>query len=153
MSIHEYSDAREAQQRTLCRATVLQVQSDGRVAVRCGCQPEASLCRIVTVSQGTTLLLAPDDTVIVLHGVTPDEGDLIMGRVGESIGPAPTVRQQETVPVPDTLVIEANQMLTLRVGGGSITIREDGKILIKGKDLVSHAQRMNRIKGGAVSIN
>jgi len=41
----------------------------------------------------------------------------------------------------------------LRVGDGSITIREDGKVLIKGKDLVSHAQRMNRIKGGAVSIN
>ena len=29
----------------------------------------------------------------------------------------------------------------------------DGKILIKGKDLVSHAQRTNRIKGGSVAIN
>jgi hypothetical protein len=57
------------------------------------------------------------------------------------------------VDAPDELVIEAKHSLTLRVGDGSITIREDGKILIKGKDLVSHAQRMNRIKGGAVSIN
>ena len=40
-----------------------------------------------------------------------------------------------------------------RVGDGSIEIRADGKILIKGTDLVSHAKRMNRIKGGAVSIN
>ena len=48
---------------------------------------------------------------------------------------------------------EAKHQLTLRVGEGTISIREDGKILIKGTDLVSHAQRMNRIKGGAVSIN
>jgi hypothetical protein len=55
--------------------------------------------------------------------------------------------------VADELVIEARKSLTLRVGDGSITIREDGKILIKGKDLVSHAKRMNRIRGGSVAIN
>ena len=55
--------------------------------------------------------------------------------------------------VPDELVLEAKHTLTLRVGDGSITIREDGKILIKGKDLVSHAARTNRIKGGSVQIN
>jgi hypothetical protein len=54
---------------------------------------------------------------------------------------------------PDEVVIEARKSLTLRVGDGSITIREDGKILIKGKDLVSHAKRMNRIRGGSVAIN
>ena len=59
----------------------------------------------------------------------------------------------EREPIPEVLVLEAKSSITLRVGEGSITIREDGKILIKGKDLVSHAQRMNRIKGGAVSIN
>jgi hypothetical protein len=51
------------------------------------------------------------------------------------------------------LVLEATREMTLRVGDGSITIRKDGKILIKGTDLVSHAKRMNRVKGGAVSIN
>ena len=57
------------------------------------------------------------------------------------------------VQVPEELLLEAKHSLTLRVGDGSITIREDGKILIKGKDLVSHATRLNRIKGGAVQIN
>ena len=51
------------------------------------------------------------------------------------------------------VVIQARESLTLRVGDGSITIRADGKILIKGKDLVSHAQRANRIRGGSVAIN
>ncbi|HKM56274.1 MAG TPA: hypothetical protein VJY33_22910, partial [Isosphaeraceae bacterium] len=54
---------------------------------------------------------------------------------------------------PDELIFEAKQSLTLKCGEGSITLRGDGKILIKGKDLVSRAQRMNRIKGGAVAIN
>lgn len=55
--------------------------------------------------------------------------------------------------IPDELVIEAKKNLTLKCGEGSITLRKDGKILIKGKDLVSQAKRMNRIKGGSVTIN
>lgn len=53
----------------------------------------------------------------------------------------------------DELVLEAKSCITLKCGDGSITIRDDGKILIKGKDLVSHAKRANRIKGGSVTIN
>jgi len=55
--------------------------------------------------------------------------------------------------IPDELVIEAKKNLTLKCGDGSITLRKDGKILIKGKDLVSQAKRTNRIKGGSVAIN
>ena len=61
--------------------------------------------------------------------------------------------EDDSRPVPDELLIEARESLILRVGDGSITIRADGKILIKGKDLVSHAQNVNRVKGGAVAIN
>ena len=71
---------------------------------------------------------------------------ILMGRVR-------ALRHPANQPLPDTLLLEAQRELTLRVGDGSITLRADGKVLIKGKDLVSHAQRLNRIKGGAVSIN
>jgi hypothetical protein len=64
------------------------------------------------------------------------------------LNPAPAYDE-----VPEQLVVEARESLTLRVGDGSITIRADGKILIKGKDLVSQAKNTNRIKGGAVAIN
>ena len=43
--------------------------------------------------------------------------------------------------------------VTLKCGDGSIAMRRDGKILIKGLDLVSHAARTNRVKGGSVAIN
>ena len=77
---------------------------------------------------------------------------VVMGRIGRA-RPEIDDGADQGDEMPETLFLEAKHSLTLRVGDGSITIREDGKILIKGKGLVSHAQRMNRIKGGAVSIN
>jgi hypothetical protein len=89
--------------------------------------------------------------VLVWTPVDDDERGILLGRVGPSVGLLPEAIPEEEMP--EELVIEASKSVTLRVGDGSITIREDGKVLIKGKDLVSHAQRMNRIRGGAVSIN
>jgi archaeosine-15-forming tRNA-guanine transglycosylase len=70
---------------------------------------------------------------------------VVVGRIGRS------ARRGDDVPA--ELVIEARERLILQCADGSITMRGDGKILIKGTDLVSRAQRTNRIKGGAVSIN
>jgi hypothetical protein len=113
----------------------------------------------LVVSSDKPVRLGPGDAVLCV--VEPDDRErgFILGRIGapstrdpaivETVSPsAPAVTE-----VPDTLVLEAKQSLTLRVGDGSITIRADGKILIKGRDLVSHAQRVNRIKGGSVAIN
>ena len=106
------------------------------------------------------LSLMPGDSVLCWVGTNDRDAAVIMGRIGQSVVDdieepvrEPNDDADSSSKVPESLVIEAKHSLTLRVGDGSITIREDGKILIKGKDLVSHAQRMNRIKGGAVSIN
>lgn len=102
------------------------------------------------VASAATVGLADGDEVLVWFPATLGERGVILGRVASTHVNNPPPVADET---PDELVIEAKHSLTLRVGAGSITIREDGKILIKGKDLVSHAQRLNRIKGGAVQIN
>jgi hypothetical protein len=127
------------------RGRIVIVEVDGSVVVTCddaeGLQHH---CDVLEASD-VGLRLSVDDAVFVwLAG--DDQRGIVLGRLGASH--APLLPNE-----PDELVIEATKSLTLRVGEGSITIREDGKILIKGKDLVSHAQRMNRIKGGAVSIN
>ncbi|HET6763123.1 MAG TPA: hypothetical protein VFH27_05605 [Longimicrobiaceae bacterium] len=87
----------------------------------------------------------------VLCCVDSDDPDrvLVLGRIGSGAAPL----ELDPSGSPDELVIEARKSLTLRVGDGSITIREDGRILIKGRELVSHAKGMNRIRGGAVTIN
>jgi hypothetical protein len=105
--------------------------------------------------------LARGDAVLVWHSGREMDRGVILGRIGQSRPPAAAIPLDEdaaaAIPAgpdaPDELVIEAKKTMTLRVGNGSITIRDDGKILIKGSDLISHAQRTNRIRGGAVSIN
>jgi hypothetical protein len=128
------------------RATVAAIGSDG---VRVTDAQGATLtCDLMDSASGPPLVLVPGDEVLVWQGDGDPRG-VILGRIGARAQPA----APEPADPPDELVIEARQSLTLRVGGGSITLREDGRILIKGKDLVSHARGMNRIRGGSVAIN
>jgi hypothetical protein len=99
------------------------------------------------------------DIVLVLELAGTDDRGVVLGRVRPAPAAALSEPREDRPPReapadnPDTLILEAKSSLVLRVGDGSIEMRADGKILIKGTDLVSHAKRMNRIKGGAVSIN
>ncbi|MEM9666748.1 MAG: DUF6484 domain-containing protein [Bacteroidota bacterium] len=52
-----------------------------------------------------------------------------------------------------TLVLEAERTLELRCGRSSITLHADGRVYIKGIDVVSRARQTNKIKGGNVRIN
>jgi hypothetical protein len=125
----------------LRQATVLRHEGRDAVIVH-GDAGDELVCEVLDTGANPPLQLAPRDTVLVWRADPHSPRGVILGRVGLS-----------HAELAEEVVIEAEHALTLRVGEGSITIREDGKILIKGKDLVSHAKRMNRIKGGAVSIN
>jgi len=139
----------ETQVGLICRATVIAICDSGNVVVAPVTEDQEVTCERLVTSDTHELRLAPHDSVLVWSASNNGHG-VILGRI--AVGPAP-VNATESEHLPDELVIEANHTLTLKCGSGSITIREDGKILIKGKDLVSHAQRLNRIKGGAVQIN
>jgi len=131
----------------LARGTVVGVDVDGTVIVS-DRRGDAFPCVVLGTGE-TGVVLVAGDSVLVWHPGRPDECGVVLGRIGPSNAP-PEITEESP---PTELVIEATHSLTLRVGAGSITIREDGKILIKGRDLVSHAKRLNRIKGGAVQIN
>jgi len=134
---------------------VAALESDGSVRVDAG-DGTSLRCDRLTVTEGPPLRLDVGDMVLVWTASRSAEPSVVLGRVGPSSAPAPEPRTPDTpdaTTVPDELVIEAGRSLTLRVGDGSITIRADGRILIKGRDLVSHAQRTNRIRGGSVAIN
>ena len=126
---------------SLRQATVLRLEGTDAIIVD-GDAGDEVVCDVLDAGANPPLVLAPKDTVLLWRPDPHAPRGVILGRVGLS-----------HADMAEEVVIEARHSLTLRVGDGSITIREDGKILIKGKDLVAHAQRMNRIKGGAVSIN
>jgi hypothetical protein len=131
----------------IVRATVLRVCADGTVSCRCTAGGARARCEVLHSSDGPPLRLAPGDAVLVWLPGRRGQGGVVLGRIGPGRAPAPEPT------VPRELVVEAGEALVLRCGEGSITLRADGKILIKGQDLVSHARRMNRIKGGSVAIN
>lgn len=118
------------------------------VLVASGTGEELLACDVLDAGGPEPLVIAENDTVLV---VVPEGGNgrgVILGR----IRPADR-RTVDAKPLPDEIVLEATKGLTLRVGEGSVTLREDGKVLIKGRELVSHARGRNRIRGGSVAIN
>lgn len=51
------------------------------------------------------------------------------------------------------MTIEGQQEVILRCGEASLTLRRNGKVIIKGTTLETSASGTHRIKGGSVEIN
>jgi len=51
------------------------------------------------------------------------------------------------------VTIEGKDEIVLKCGQASITLRRNGKIILKGTYVESHATGTNRIKGGSVQVN
>jgi hypothetical protein len=104
--------------------------------------PARSLVRLAVEDVGREMALLFED------------GDrlrpLILGRVVEP------VRDDATpVVVADgqMLRLTAKERIELRVGKASLIMEADGRITLRGTDLVSHASRSNRIRGGSINLN
>lgn len=88
------------------------------------------------------LVLKVGDRLLVALG----DGDcpsVALGRIG-----------RYDVQRPGTNVtIEATESLTLKCGEASIDLRADGKVMVRGEDVLLRAKGTQRIRGGTVSIN
>jgi hypothetical protein len=66
-----------------------------------------------------------------------------------TLGEVPDVAQVDGKRV----AIEGKEEIVLRCGAASITLRKNGKVVIRGVQVETHASGTNRIKGGTVKIN
>ncbi len=98
-----------------------------------------------------------------------EEGDprrpLIMGVLRAPVGQDPAASPVDVDPDPapapaveaaadgQRLVFEAEREIVLRCGQASITLTRAGKIILRGKYVLSRSSGVNRIKGGSVQIN
>ena len=112
---------------------------------------------VVLLADGTPLAcdwlagagaLEPGDEVL-LNAVDGRTRAVVMGRIGPYVKPlaAPALGAQEQ------LTLEATQSLTLKCGESSIDLRADGKVMIRGDDVLVRAKGTQRIRAGSVSIN
>ncbi len=102
-----------------------------------------------------------DATVMLIFENSDPTLPIIIGLVHENIN---TPNMHETFDVPSAkqhevgidgkrLVFEADKEIVLRCGRSSMTLRADGKVIVKGKNLVSRASVANKIRGASVNIN
>ena len=53
----------------------------------------------------------------------------------------------------DVVIVRGRDSIELRCGAASITLRKDGRILVRGTYVMSRASKENRIVGGSVHFN
>lgn len=121
------------------RAQVAEIGPDGRA-------------KVLIPSLGDTALLAQSlvpigaASVGRLAAVTMmDDQPLILGLLQP---PVPQVDADG-----ETQVIEASRELTLRCGSASITMTADGRVTIRGTQLLSRSEGANRVQGATVQLN
>ena len=122
------------------RATLLEISDAGEVVV----ESSAGIWRCdVLLKHPAEPAWLPGDRLLVLP---PGDGEraVVLGRVG---------RYQAPQPAQPDVVIEAGRSLVLKCGEASIDLRADGKVMIRGEDVLIRAKGTQRIRAGTVSIN
>lgn len=100
------------------------------------------------------------DVLLVFENGNP-ERPIIIGVLSDPLDDLLAMDRQKATPEEPKdvtidgkrLTLEGYEEVVLKCGKGSLTIRKDGKILIKGTHVLSRATGPNRIKGGSVQIN
>ena len=101
---------------------------------------------------------------LVLVSDSPDsDNPIVVGMLQPRAEPDPEVRRtsaanlraatQEVEVDGTAIAFTARDTITLRCGEASITLNRDGKIVIRGVHVVSHANGVNRIRGGSIQLN
>lgn len=133
---------------------LVEIDGLGRRAARAieGLDPKG-LSREGNIGREVLLLFTegdPDQPVIV--GLMAESGgDAGAGLPGRE--PGEGVIPEEVRIDGRRLVVEGHDEVLLKCGKGSILLRSDGKVVIRGTNLLSRSTGTNRIKGGSVSIN
>lgn len=78
---------------------------------------------------------------------------LIMGILGPAAEPAAPAATPTVLADGERQVIEAEREIVLRCGDASITLTRAGKVIIKGRYVLSRSSGANKIKGASVDIN
>lgn len=104
-------------------------------------------------------------TLTVVKGISVAAGDLVLlqrpsnwpewmvTHVVESLNELNLPAVPEVVVDGERVQIEGTEEIVLRCGKASITLRSNGRLIIRGAYIETRASGTNRIKGGAVLIN
>lgn len=133
------------------------VDEQARPWVRVGAdEPVVARC---TVTRPATLDMTGPPVPVLLF---LEDGDvarpIVVGFVMETFSAAQPLLELDARPAGAALdgkrlQFEASEEVVLKCGKGSITLQANGRVVIKGTELVSRASGTHKIRGASVSIN
>ncbi len=113
---------------------------------------DAALAQAARERRPVVLLFEKGDARLpLLVGLVQSSTPLLDAILGSAASPKPAEAAQSRDG--KRRLIEAGDELVLECGKASITMRRNGKIVIRGAYVETRASGTNRIKGGAVKIN
>jgi hypothetical protein len=133
------------------RGLFVRLLEDGTPAVDFDGNPNG-----VPVAAVSTIGVAKQDAgreAILMFEDCDPRRPIVLGLVHASGTPAQKVSPIEASLDGEHVTLTAEKEIVLRCGHASITLTRAGKILIRGKYLLSRSSGVNRIKGGSVQIN
>lgn len=111
--------------------------------------------RAVVTGQGATLVFENGDErlPIVTGLVQTDQAATPFQELLVTARPANGRPKVEARLDGERVVLEGKQEIVLKCGEASLTLRRDGKVVLRGAYVETYAKGVNRIKGGSVKIN
>jgi hypothetical protein len=115
----------------------------------------ATIARAVAAKRGVLLLFENGDPALplVVGLVEESTGGALLGELLTRPSAAPARTPAEARLDGKRVVLEGKDEVVLRCGEASVTLRRDGKVIVRGTYVETQAKGINRIKGGAVKIN
>lgn len=122
-------------------AELVAIEADGVLRVRTFEGRQLSCDWLENASNGV-VKLEVGDRLLVMPPANRLRG-CVLGRIAPYRAPES----------PTNTVIRAEQSLSLQCGSASLDLRADGKVMIRGEDVLVRARGTKRIKAGTVNIN
>ncbi|MDF1546093.1 MAG: hypothetical protein P1R58_13450 [bacterium] len=144
---------------SVLRGIISEIRSDGLIAVDISNNNDQTyLCEFLQ-SGDQSINLSSGDIVLLISPDSTSPLGCIIGKVGRysptNEPTTPEIKQNRQLKKieSDQIEIQAGSKLVLKCGKGSLSINEDGTIIVKGSRLLSRSSGINKIKGAAVQIN
>lgn len=126
---------------TPIRAELVGISENGNLRVRSADGHEFD-CDWLENTSNANINLELSDPLLCIPP-SGEEPGIVLGRIGKYQKPQP----QEHV------TIEAQESLTLKCGEASVELRNDGRAMVKGEDVLLRAKGTQRIRAASVAIN
>ena len=132
---------------------VIAIDSQGRPLLAYAGMPKPGPSRSSSKPRAASAEGIPARSTVRVTAADAGREALIAFENGDLGLPIVTGLLQAPEELPARIEVQAGKELVLKCGPASITLTKDGRIVIRGADVLTRSSGSNRIKGGSVHIN